>query len=103
MRTKEIKNEVNEIKKWKEKIKWKALKYETKKYMHDFQQYEMMKYFVDSIYTRKANTVKAEANQNNLLNNIVEFKSKFRPRSKEDKDKKEIFMNLHMLLMRVEN
>ena len=30
MRTKEIKNEIDEIKKWEEKIKRKDLKYETK-------------------------------------------------------------------------
>ena len=40
MRTNKIKNEIDEIKKWEEKIKRKDLKYETKKYMHDFQQYE---------------------------------------------------------------
>ena len=32
MRTNEIKNKIYEIKKWKEKIKQKDLKYETKKY-----------------------------------------------------------------------
>ena len=31
MRTNEIKNEINEIKKWEKKIKRKDLKYETKK------------------------------------------------------------------------
>ena len=40
MRTNEIKNEVYEIKKWEEKIKWEDLKYQTKKYTYDFQQYE---------------------------------------------------------------
>ena len=30
MRTKEIKNEIDEIKKWEEKIKRKDIKYETK-------------------------------------------------------------------------
>ena len=36
MRANEIKNEIDEIKKW-EKIKPKYLKYKTKKYMYNFQ------------------------------------------------------------------
>ena len=88
MRTNEIRNEVYEIKKWEEKIKWKNLKYETRKYIYDFEQYETIRSFGDSIYTRKANIVEAEADQNNPLKNIVEFTEKSRPRSKEGKDKK---------------
>ena len=86
MRTNEIRNEVYEIKKWEEKIKWKDLKYETRKYIYDFEQYETIRSFGDSIYTRKANIVEAEADQNNPLKNIVEFTEKSRPRSKEGKD-----------------
>ena len=88
MRTNEIRNEVYEIKKWEEKIKWKDLKYETRKYIYDFEQYETIRSFGDSIYTRKANIVEAEVDQNNPLKNIVEFTEKSRPRSKEGKDKK---------------
>ena len=88
MRTNEIRNEVYEIKKWEEKIKWKDLKYETRKYIYDFEQYKTIRSFGDSIYTRKANIVEAEADQNNPLKNIVEFTDKSRPRSKEGKDKK---------------
>ena len=43
MRTSEIKNEVDEIKKWEKNIKRKYLKYETKKYTYDFQQYQIIK------------------------------------------------------------
>ena len=39
MRTNEIKNEIDEIKKWEEKIKGKDLKYVTNKYRFDFQQF----------------------------------------------------------------
>ena len=34
MRTKEIRNEIDEIKKWEDKIKQKDLKYETNKYVY---------------------------------------------------------------------
>ena len=36
MRTDEIKNEINDIKKWENKIKQKDLKYETNRYKFDF-------------------------------------------------------------------
>ena len=36
VRTNEIQNEIEEIKKWKEKTKIKGLKYETRKYIYDF-------------------------------------------------------------------
>ena len=36
MRNIEIKNEIDEIKKWEEKIKQKDLKYKTNKYTYDF-------------------------------------------------------------------
>ena len=38
VRTKEIKNEIDEIKKWKEKIRWKDLVYKTNKYKYNFHQ-----------------------------------------------------------------
>ena len=59
-----------------------------KKYMYDFQQYEKIRSFGNSIHTGKANVVKAKEDQSNLLHNIVEFNYKSRPRSKEGKTKK---------------
>ena len=44
-----IKNEIDEIKKWEEKIKWHDLKYKTKTYTYDFQQHEKIKSFGESI------------------------------------------------------
>ena len=38
VRTNEIKNEIDEIKKWKEKIRWKDLVYKTNKYKYNFHQ-----------------------------------------------------------------
>ena len=37
---KQIKYEIDEIKKWKNKIKQKDLKYETNRYKQDFQQFK---------------------------------------------------------------
>ena len=91
MRNTEIKNEIDEIKKREEKIKRKNLIYKTNKYEYDFQQYETIKSFDENIYTGKINIDEAEMDQNNLLENMVEFNEISRPRKKEDKEKKKYF------------
>ena len=47
---------------------------EQKKYIYDFQQYEAIRSFDDSIYTREITITEAEEDQINLLNNIVEIR-----------------------------
>ena len=76
MRTDEIKNEINDIKKWENKIKRKDLKYETNRYKFDFQQFETLRSFGDSIYNGKVRIDEAEMEQTNLLENIVNFSKK---------------------------
>ena len=55
MRTNEIKDEIYGIKQWKDKIKQEDLKYRTKNYTYDFQQYETIGCFSESIFTGKIN------------------------------------------------
>ena len=57
-RTDEIKNEIYETKKCEEKIKQKDLKYEADKDKYDFQQYEMITSFGESIYAGKISNTK---------------------------------------------
>ena len=64
------------------------LKYETNKFMFDFQEFQTIRSFGDSIYTGKINMEEAEIDQNNLLKNMVNFDKKSRLRSKEDRDEK---------------
>ena len=71
-----MKNEIDEIKKWEEKIKRGGSKYEVGKYKFDFQQYETIIYFGESIYTGKINIDEAERDQSNLLENIVKSNTK---------------------------
>ena len=73
MRTNESKNEIYEIKKWEEKIKREDLKYKTKDYIYDFQQYETIRSFSETICTHKTSIVEAVEDQSNLLKNIVNF------------------------------
>ena len=88
MRTDEIKNEIDEIRKWEEKINRKDFKYKTNKYLYDFQQFESILCFFDSIIIGKINIDEAEMNQTNLLENIVKFDSKSKPQARDRKDKK---------------
>ena len=71
MRTNEVKTEKYEITKWEEEIKPKNLKYKTKKYTYDFQQFGTKRSLVESIYSIKAGLVKAEQKQGNLLESSV--------------------------------
>ena len=88
MRTNEIKNEINDIKKCEIKIKGKDLKYETKNYIYDFQQYDTIRTFGDNIYTAKINIDGSEMDQTNLSKNWEEFSVKSRLRTIKDRNKK---------------
>ena len=80
MSTNEIKNEINETKKWEEKIKRKVLTYETSKYIFDFQQFQTIRSFGDIIYNDKINIREAKMKQVILLVNILDFRNKSRPK-----------------------
>ena len=54
------------------------MKYKTNKYIYNFQQSDTIKSFDDSIYTGNINVDEAEKDQNNLLDNIVEFNNRSR-------------------------
>ena len=84
MRNDEIKNEIDEIKKWENNIKRKDLKYET----NDFQKSETIKSFDNSIYTDEISTNEAEMDLTNVLFNTVDFIKKIKAISKEDTIKK---------------
>ena len=55
MRNDEYKNEIDEIKKLENTIKQKDLKFETSRYIFDFQRFETIRSFGDSIYNGKIN------------------------------------------------
>ena len=58
------------------KIKRKELIYKANKYKYDFQQYETIRSFGESIYAGKITRDDAEEDQSNLFKNIVEFNEK---------------------------
>ena len=87
MRTDVIKNKIDDIKKREDKIKRKDLKYKAGNYKYDFQQYEMIRSFGESIYSGRISINEADMDQTNLLENMVKFSNKSRPKTKEGKDK----------------
>ena len=67
MRTDEIKNEIDEIKKWKDKSKYKV----------------MIRSFGESIYSGKISIHETDMNQTNLLDNMKKINDRSRPKTKE--------------------
>ena len=70
-----------------EKIKRKDLKYESKKFTYDFQQFETIRSFGNNIYIGKITINESYKDQSNLLENMVELNEKI-------KGKKEILMKV---------
>ena len=68
------------------KVKQKDLVNKANKYKYDFQQYETLKSFFESIYTGKTSIDEAEMDQSNLLKYLVEFSEQTKPRTREGKD-----------------
>ena len=102
MRNNEIKNEIDEIKKWEEEIKRKDLQYETKKYIHDFKRYETIRSCGNNIYTDKISIAEPEIDQSNLLKSLVKFNNRSRPKKRKVKIKK-VLTKVHILFMNIVN
>ena len=92
MGTNKIKNEVDEIKKWEEKIRRKDSVYKTNKYKYDSQQYDTIWSFGDNIYTEKIDIDNADIDQSSLLDGLNDFNDRVRPKNVEDKNKNKKYL-----------
>ena len=63
-----------------EEIDRNVLKCEANKYVHDFKKFQTIRSFGDSIFNVKITINEAVKNQSNLLNSILKFNDKIRPR-----------------------
>ena len=81
MRTNEIKNQIDEIKKWEEKGRRKDWVYKTNKYKYSFQQYDTISPFRDSIYNGKISINEAGIDQSSLLDSLTDFNDRSRPKN----------------------
>ena len=92
MRTNEIKNDLGKIKKWEEQIRPKDLVYKINQNKYDFQQYETIRSFGDSIYNVKISIDEADTDQSSLLDSSKDFYDRSRPNTVESKNKKKKYL-----------
>ena len=77
-----IKNKLNQVKKTEEIINRSDVKYEINKYFSDFLKFQTIRSFGNGNFNSKITISEADKKQSNLMNNIIDFDSKVRPRSK---------------------
>ena len=87
MNTNEIKNEVDEIRIWKEKIEQKDLQHKPNKCLCHIKKFEAIRSFSE-VFILVNIIKKAEMNQPNLLEKREKFNNKSKPKTKEGNDKK---------------
>ena len=93
MRTNEINNELNEIKETEDSVVRKHLKYKTSRRIFSFQkEYEVIWSFDDDIPSVKIRISETNEKHCNLLNIILDFNDKARPKPEPDNKKKVILM-----------
>ena len=80
-----------------EKNKRNNLKYETIKRINDFLQFKTIGPFGENIISGKITISEADEDQSNLLENIVEFNNKSRPKQKKVRWKKNTFDSANVL------
>ena len=69
------------------------MKYETSKYIYDFQKFQVIINFGDNIYNDKMTLSEADEGQKVLSNTILDFYDKAPPKTKSDKEKKNTHEN----------
>ena len=83
-----LKNKIDEIKKREEKIRRKDLLCKTNRCKYDFQKYETIRFFGDSIYNGKISTDEADIDQSSLLDGLKDFNDSSRPKATSRKQPK---------------
>ena len=84
----EIKNKINNIKEYEKKVNRNNMIYNSSKEPFDFKTFKIITSFGENIYSGKITINEANEEQADLINDILNFISKARPKSKDDKKKK---------------
>ena len=79
------------------RIKRNNLKHETNKCIYDFQHFKTIKSFGENIISGEITISVADEDHSNLLEYIVEFNNKSRPKEKEGRMKKKTFDSVNAL------
>ena len=77
--------------------------YYSSKEPFDFNALKTIRSFGENIYSGKIKLNEANQEQADLLKCILNFNSKARPKNKDDKKIKEMFLIMQKIFMRVEN
>ena len=73
------------------------MKYETSKYLYDFQQFQTIRSFDEKISIGKVSISETDKKQSNLLNSIFEFNNKARQDQKQTKRKNNTYDSAYAL------
>ena len=83
----EIKNELNKIKEYEKKVNRDNMIYYSSKEPFDFRMFKTIRSFGDDIYSSKITINEADQEQSDLVEYILNFNDKSRPKNKDDKKK----------------
>ena len=68
--------------------------FESSRYVYDFRKFREIRSFGDSYFSDKSTIGETDKKQSNLLNAVLSFNNKVRPRSKADEEKKVLLMKV---------
>ena len=83
----ETKNEVDKIKQYEKKVNKNNMIYYSSKESFDFNAFKVIRSFGENIYSGKIVINKADQEQADLLEYILKFNSKARPKNKNNRKK----------------
>ena len=98
-----IKNELNKIKEYEKNVKRNNIIYYSSKEPFDFRIFKTVKSFDKDIYSGKITINEADQKQADLIEYILNFNNKARPKKEDHKKRKNMFLILHKIFMMVEN
>ena len=100
----EIKNELNKIIEYEKNVNRDKMIYYSSKEPFDFRIFKTIRSLGDDIYSSKITINKADQEQSDLVEYILNFNNKTRPKNKDDKKKtKKIFLIAHKIFIMVDN
>ena len=83
--TVEIKNELNKIKEYERKVNRDNMIYYSSKEPFDFRMFKTIRSFGDDIYSSKITINESDQEESDLVQYILNFNNKTRPKNKDDK------------------
>ena len=82
------------LKNWRNQMNRNYLIFESSRYVYDFRKFREIRSFGDSNFSDKITIGETDKKQSNLLNAVLSFNNKVRPRSKADEEKKVVLMKV---------